>query len=117
MVDWAGREQRRSAVFARVVRFEGADRESLERTTDEIRQQGEEQGGPPPGVPSKRLLILNDAAGGKSLAISMFETEAEYEEGDRTLNEMSPPGDGMGQRVAVDKYEVAIEFAAEGAGP
>jgi hypothetical protein len=101
-------------VYARVVRFEGADGESLKRTTDEIRKQGEEQGGPPPGVPSKRLLILNDTAGGKALAISMFETEADYEEGDRTLNGMSPPTDGMGQRVAVEKYEVAIEFAAEG---
>ena len=44
----------------------------------------------------------------------MFETEADYEEGDRTLNGMSLPGHGFGQRVAVEKYEVAFELAADG---
>ena len=46
--------------------------------------------------------------------ISLFETEADYEEGDRTLNAMSPPSDGMGQRVAVEKYELAFELEADG---
>jgi hypothetical protein len=100
-------------VFARVVRFEGADGATLERTTDEIRQQAEASGGPPEGVPSTRLTILNDPEGGRSLVISLFETAADYEEGDRTLNSMSPPTDGMGQRVAVDKYEVAIDIGVK----
>jgi hypothetical protein len=100
-------------VFARIARFEGADGETLQRTTDRIRQQAEDAGGPPPGVPSTRLLVLNDTAGGKSLVISMFETEADYEEGDRTLNGMSPPDDGMGQRVAVEKYELAIDVGPD----
>jgi hypothetical protein len=103
-------------VLARVARWEGADAETLDRTAEEIRNQAADAGGPPEGVPSKALLLLHDSAGGKAIAISLFETEADYEEGDRTLNEMSPPGDGMGQRVGVEKYEVAIDLRAESLG-
>jgi len=99
-------------VFARVARFEGADGARLTRATEEIRKQAEEAGGPPPGIPSKRLLVLQDADGGRALVITMFESEADYEEGDRTLNGMSPPDDGLGSRAGVDKYEVAIELSA-----
>lgn len=99
-------------MFARVVRFEGADGEAQTRSIDQIRQQVEESGGPPEGVPSNHLLILSDTESGKTLVISLFETAADYEEGDRTLNSMSPPDDGMGQRVAVEKYEVAVEASA-----
>jgi hypothetical protein len=103
-------------VLARVARWEGADAENMRSSAAEIRQQGEEAGGPPEGLPSKALLLLHDAGAGNVLAISLFENEADYEEGDRTLNEMSPPGDGFGRRVAVEKYEVAIEFRAESLG-
>ena len=103
-------------MLARVARWEGADAETLRRTAEEIRSQAAEAGGPPEGVPSKALLLLHDTDGGKALAISLFETDADYEEGDRTLNEMSPPGGGMGQRVAVEKYEVAVDLRAESLG-
>jgi hypothetical protein len=99
-------------MFARVVRFEGADTAALEASAAEIRQQVEESDGPPPGVPAKRLLILQDAGAGKTIAITLFENEADYAEGDATLSSMSPPGDGMGERAAVEKYEVVVE--AEG---
>lgn len=103
-------------MLARVARWEGANAESLESSAAEIRRQAEEAGGPPEGVPSKGLLLLQDPAGGKALAISLFETEADYEEGDRTLNEMSPPDDGFGRRVAVERYEVAVDLKAESLG-
>jgi hypothetical protein len=61
-------------------------------------------------VPAKGLLLLQDLEGGRAIAITLFETEEDYRQGDATLNTMSPPGDGMGSRVAVDKYEVALEF-------
>jgi hypothetical protein len=99
-------------MYARVVRWEGADAETQERTASEIRSQAESQDGPPEGVPAKGLLILNDGENGRSLAISFFETEDDYREGDATLNSMSPPGDGMGRRVAVEKYEVAVQLEA-----
>lgn len=97
-------------MYARVARWEGADAEALERTAAEIRQDSES--GPPEGVPSKELLMLTDAENGRAMAIVMFETEEDYRQGDETLNSMSPPGEGMGRRVSVDKYEVAVRLEA-----
>lgn len=99
-------------MFARVVRWEGADAETLARTASEINSQAEAEGGPPPGVPAKEFLLLHDTAGGKAIAITLFETEEAYREGDETLNSMNPPGGGMGERVAVDRYELAAHFEA-----
>lgn len=101
-------------MLARVTRWEGATAEALEGSVAMIRQQAEEQGGPPEGVPSQGLLLLHDTAGGRAIAISLFANEADYEEGDRTLNEMSPPGEGFGQRIAVERYEVALDLKPEG---
>ncbi len=99
-------------MYARVVRWEGANAESLERSAGEIRAQAESQGGPPEGVPAKGLLILNDGESGRSIAITLFESEEDYREGDETLNSMSPPDEGFGKRVAVEKYEVAVQLEA-----
>lgn len=99
-------------MYARVVRWEGAEAEAMERAASEIRTQAESGEGPPEGVPAKGLLILNDAAGGRSLGITLFATEDDYREGDETLNSMSPPGEGFGRRVSVEKYEVAVQLEA-----
>jgi hypothetical protein len=97
-------------VFARVARWEGAEAETLESSAAEIRAQSDE--GPPPGVPAKQFLLLHDAAAGKAVAIMLFETEEDYRQGDETLNSMSPPGGGMGRRVSVEKFEVAVQLEA-----
>jgi hypothetical protein len=99
-------------MYARVVRWEGSNAEALERTASEIRAQAESRGGPPEGVPAKGFLVLNDGESGRRLAISFFETEEDYREGDETLNSMSPPGDEPGSRVSVEKYEVAVQLEA-----
>jgi hypothetical protein len=99
-------------MYARVVRWEGAEAESLERAASEIRSQAESQQGPPEGVPAKGLLILNDGESGRSLGITLFETEDDYRKGDETLNSMSPPDEGFGRRVSVEKYEVAVQLEA-----
>jgi len=99
-------------MYARVVRWEAADAAGLERAASEIRSQAEAGDGPPEGVPAKGLLILNDGESGRSIAISLFETENDYREGDETLNSMSPPGEGFGKRVSVEKYEVAVKLEA-----
>ena len=39
-----------------------------------------------------------------------FATEEDLRQGDETLNAMSPPGDGMGRRIAVETYEVAADL-------
>lgn len=97
-------------MYARVVRWEGADAETLEQTAAEIRSRADD--GPPEGVPAKGLLLLNDGESGRSLAISLFETEEDYRQGDETLSAMNPPGGGMGKRVSVEKYEVAVQLEA-----
>jgi len=35
--------------------------------------------------------------------------EDDLRAGDEVLNTMSPPGEGLGKRVAVETYEVAID--------
>lgn len=97
-------------MYARVARWEGADAEVMKRTGEEI--QADADKGPPEGLPAKRFLLLHDLEGGRAIAITLFETEDDYRQGDETLNSMSPPGEGMGQRVGVEKYEVAIELEA-----
>jgi hypothetical protein len=99
-------------MYARVARWEGADAAALEQSAAEIRKQAEAQEGPPEGVPAKGLIVLQDPEGGRAVAISLFETEDDYREGDETLNSMSPPGEGMGRRIAVEKYEVAVQLGA-----
>lgn len=97
-------------MYARVVRWEGGDAESMKQSAAEINSQA--ASGPPEGVPAKGFLLLQDYEGGQAMAITLFESEEDYRHGDETLNSMSPPGDGMGRRVGVDKYEVAAEFEA-----
>lgn len=97
-------------MYARVVRWEGGQADALKGSAARIREDA--GSGPPEGVPAKALLLLQDPDGGKAMAISLFETEEDYREGDETLNSMSPPGEGMGQRVAVEKYEVAVQLEA-----
>jgi hypothetical protein len=95
-------------MYARVARWEGGDAEALEQAAADIRSRTDE--GPPEGVPAKEFLLLTDGASGQALAITLFETEEDYRQGDETLNAMDPPGGGMGQRVAVEKYEVAAQL-------
>jgi hypothetical protein len=96
-------------MYARVATFTGGDGA---KAAAEIRAQEEAQGGPPPGLPAKKLLILNDASSQKAMAIAFFETEDDYRQGDATLNSMSPPGgeNSMGERSSVEKFEVVLEL-------
>jgi len=95
-------------MFARVTRWEGGETEAMRESVAEIGQRA--SSGPPEGVPSNGFLLLVDPAGGRTLAIALFPDEASLREGDATLNEMSPPGDGLGQRAAVERYEVAVDI-------
>lgn len=99
-------------MFARVARWEGADAASLEQSAAGIRAQAEAEGGPPPGLPAKEFFLLQDTVAGKALAVTLFETEEDYRQGDETLNSMSPPGSGMGERVSVEKFEVVAHLQA-----
>jgi hypothetical protein len=95
-------------MYARVARWEEADRGGIEEAVAGIRERAGD--GPPEGVPAKGMLMLTDPEGGRVTAITFFETEDDYRQGDETLNSMSPPGGGFGRRVGVEKYEVAIKL-------
>lgn len=99
-------------MYARVAQWEGAEAKPLEESAAAIRAQAESEGGPPPGVPAKEFLLFHDTAAGKALAITLFESEEDYREGDETLNSMSPPGEGMGRRVSVEKLELVVHVEA-----
>ena len=96
-------------MHARVATFEGGDPQQVRLMVEEIKRQSES--GPPEGVPAVGLLILHRPTDGKVLGITLFETEADLNEGDATLNAMDPPTPGaMGKRASVEMFEVGIKI-------
>jgi hypothetical protein len=95
-------------MYARVARWEGATAEAIRAAAQGI--SADAASGPPEGLPAKGLMLLVDPDGGRAIGITLFATEEDLRQGDATLNEMSPPGDGMGQRTAVETYEVAADL-------
>jgi hypothetical protein len=93
---------------ARVATWRGGDPEAIKRNLDEIRSRSET--GPPEGVPSVGLMVLQ--RDDEVMFIGLFDTEEDLRQGDATLNEMSPPGGGMGDRT-VEFYDVPIKLDAQ----
>jgi hypothetical protein len=92
--------------LARVVTFEGVDKDRIDQLRSEIEQSGER----PEGVPSSEIIVLHDADAEKSLVVVFFDSEEDYKQGDEALNAM-PAGDTPGRRTSVTKYDVAIRMA------
>ena len=59
-------------------------------------------------MPSKEFLLLQDPSAGTAIAIMLFENEDDYRQGDETLNSMTPPAGGMGERRSVEKLELVV---------
>jgi hypothetical protein len=97
-------------MHARVATFEGGDPDQVRQTIAEIKERS--SSGPPEGVPAVGFLMLHRADEGKVVAISLFETEEDLQQGDATLNSMQPPAGGMGQRASVETYEVGVKVDA-----
>lgn len=102
-------------MYARVATWEGGEAEAIRRTAAEINAQA--ASGPPEGVPSVGFTLLIDPEGGRGLAIGLFETEEDLRQGDRVLNAMEPPGDGMGRRTGVEVYEVGLDMRLDATRP
>jgi hypothetical protein len=102
-------------MYARVTRWEGGDADAIRRNAEEIRSRA--GSGPPEGVPSVGFTLLIDPENGRGIGIGLFETEDDLREGDRVLNAMNPPVEGMGQRGAAEMYEVAVDVRAGAAAP
>ena len=90
--------------FARVVTFEGVDKNRMEEMKAET-ASGER----PEGVPATEIVVLHDADAEKSVVILFFETEEDYRQGDETLNAM-PADETPGRRTSVAKYDVAVRM-------
>jgi hypothetical protein len=94
---------------ARVATFEGGDPAAIQQNVDSIKERS--GSGPPEGVPAIGMLMLQSES--RLIAISLFENEEDLQQGDATLNSMSPPAGGMGRRVSVENYDVPIKLDAE----
>ena len=95
------------AEFARVATFE-ADDAALDVLVSEISSSG----GPPEGVPAKRITVLADRSAGKVVVAVRFASEDDLRTGAATLETMSPPSGSNIRRVSVDTYEVLLEQEA-----
>ena len=91
--------------FARVVTFDGVPSERVAQMKEEVGQAA-----PPEGLPATEVVVLHDPEAEKSLVVVFFETEEDYERGDRILDAM-PAGDTPGRRTSVTRYEVAVRRA------
>jgi hypothetical protein len=98
-------------VYARVAKFEGAQGDALRRSAEDIEARA--SSGPPEGVPAVGFLMLIDPDSGRSVSISLFETEEDLRTGDATLNEMSPSSPEAGKRTSLETYEVAVDLRAQ----
>lgn len=90
--------------LARVVTFEGVDKERMDQMSREM-----QEGSPPEGLNPTEIVVLHDADAEKSLVVVFFENEEDYNRGDEILSSM-PAGDTPGRRTSVSKYDVAIRM-------
>ena len=88
--------------FARVVTFEGVDRDRIAQLKQEM-----EGGEKPAELPATEMMVLHNPDEEKSMAIVFFDSEEDYKKGDEFLGAM-PAADTPGQRTSVQKYDVAI---------
>jgi hypothetical protein len=95
-------------MYARVARWEGSNAEAQQTMADMMNAAE----GPPEGVPSTGIMVLNDAETGRSLVIGLFETEEDLRTGDKTLRDMDRPPESAGEVSSIEMYEVAVDRRA-----
>jgi hypothetical protein len=91
--------------LARVVTFDGVDRDRMDQMRREM--EGQEQ---PEDVPATEIVVLHDPEAETSTVIVFFDNEDDYRRGDAALNAM-PASQTPGRRSSVTKYEVAMRMA------
>jgi hypothetical protein len=101
-------------MYARVAAFENADMSQA----DDLIAKIEERARSGAEIPdAKRLLILIDRAGARTLGITFFKTEEAIKAAEPVFDRMGDeiPEETRGKRTSVGVYEVAIKEIAEGA--
>lgn len=91
-------------MFARVATFQ-SDPGGLDDTIEMVRK--EVAGETPDGLKGAKMLMLIDRASGKSIGITLFESEEAMRRGDQALNAMDPGA--TERRSGVEFYEVPVE--------
>ena len=87
--------------LARVVSFEGVNKDQMDEMNRQIRE-----GEPPEGMSPTEIIVLHDADAEQAVVVVFFETEDDYRRGDEILSAM-PAGDTPGRRTSVKRYDVA----------
>jgi exopolysaccharide biosynthesis protein len=93
-------------MYARVASF-NMD-EGLDETIDQVRNDVKSDHRPPGLEDAKGMMMLVDRSSGKSIGITLFDSEDAMKRGDEALNAMSPGGGGS--RTGVEFYEVAVQM-------
>ena len=96
-------------MYVRVVRFIDVTPERIQQLVSRIEQEG----GPPPGVPTTGLQLLFDEAQGTAIVTQMFDTAEDMREGDKAFGAMDP-SDTPGTRASVDMCELRLERSTSG---
>ena len=98
-------------MHARIATFEGESRDRLDESIEANRRQIEAGlASPPEGLEDvKEVWMLVDRESGRSIDLTLFETEEGLRKGDETLNALSP-ADPQGRRTSVGLYEVAFRI-------
>ena len=91
-------------MFARVATFQ-SDPGRLDDTVEMVRK--EVAGETPEGLKGARMLMLIDRESGKSIGITLFDSEEAMRRGDQALNAMDPGS--TERRTNVEFYEVPVE--------
>ena len=91
-------------MFARVATFQ-SDPDRLDDTVEMVRK--EVSGETPEGLKGARMLMLIDRESGKSIGITLFDSEEAMRRGDQELNAMDPGS--TERRQTVEFYEVPVE--------
>ena len=90
-------------MFVRVVRFTDVTPERVQSLVAEI-----DAGGPPPGVPIKKLQMIFDEAQGTAVVLQYFDSEDDLRTGAGAFAAMDP-SETPGTRASVDAGELKVD--------
>jgi hypothetical protein len=96
---------RRGEMYARVAMFE-SDPSNVDEAIALVRGEVESDE-TPPGLEGAKMLMLINRETGKSMGVTLFESEEAMRRGDEALNAMNPGQ--TERRTAVEFYEVPVQ--------
>ena len=92
-------------MYARLATFQ-SDPSKLDDAIEMVRSEVE-SGNTPEGLEGAKMLMLVDRESGKSIGVTLFDSEEAMRRGHEALNAMNP-GDTE-RRQSVELYEVPVE--------